>query len=779
MGLFDRFLSKTAGFQSLQQQIIMLACTVVLSISLSVTLVYEYFSYNRDSTVRLATLADIIAEDLTAALAFEDYQAIQNSLQSLKADPNIRQLMVLNLQEVPVAFYIQGAGQHSVDDLNTRITGLQQRLSDPLPLHGLVVKRPIQHLDTTVGAILLEQNSSLLVSKLLISGGMGIIILLLSILGSYLLARRLSRIVTDPVLSLSATIEEVSRTKVYRLRAAVYGIPELSQLAAGFNGMLDEIAQRDETLLERQERLHRLANFDTLTGLPNRRLFADRLEQALQRAGRSNEKLAVLFIDLDDFKLINDTHGHRVGDLLLHETAQRLEKETRAGDTLARMGGDEFTVFLQNIEEPDNALQIANKQLQNLLNPYLLEDKQLFISASIGIAFFPDHGTSAEVLIKSADTAMYQAKKKGKNNCGLFTQDLYNLVSKRLSLQGDLRRALEQQEFVLHYQPRINLQTGNWSGVEALVRWNHPRHGLLAPASFISLAEDTGLIMQLGEWVLVEACRQLHRWHQEGVLLPRISINVSPLQFHRQDIVQLVKDAVRASLLCTQALELEITESALMEDQEQSIKILQQLQQLGVNISIDDFGTGYSSLSQLRSLPINILKIDRSFVLHVHESEEDAQILSAIFAMAHSLQLETVAEGVECGDQERLLKQLGCLEAQGYHYAHPMPADELTALLRTQPSSLEPIRYSTNINTPAVCCLLNGSQLPCGDNPGLICRLQPGRPAACYGRQPCQTNSAICNIQKIKNEPALPEKHRNTYKNSFSTDKRRCTAGTA
>jgi EAL domain-containing protein (putative c-di-GMP-specific phosphodiesterase class I) len=334
---------------------------------------------------------------------------------------------------------------------------------------------------------------------------------------------------------------------------------------------------------------------------------------------------------------------------------------------------------------------------------------------------------------------MYLAKEKGKNQTEFFTQALYSKISERLSLQGDLHRALKDGEFVLHYQPRINLFTGQWSGVEALVRWQHPQHGLISPLTFIPLAEETGLIMQLGVWVLRNACHQLHRWHCEGIHLARISVNVSPIQFRRQNIVELVKNAISEASLCTQALELEITESALMDNMEQAVSILRQLQNMGVNISIDDFGTGYSSLSHLRTLPVNILKIDRSFLLNAHELKEDAKILSAIIAMAHSLNLEVVAEGVECEKHEALLYAQGCREAQGFYYARPMPAEELAHMLRKNNQSLQSLARPIFDDNRQSCCVLKE---PCGDASGQVCLQIPYRPAACQGKIFCEASSA-------------------------------------
>jgi diguanylate cyclase len=694
MTWINRVFRHTNTFLGQQRLVIMLVCTVVLAISQGSTLIYEYVSFNHDSRARLGAMADIIASDISAALVFGDKNAIEKALQSLDADPSITQLFVLNDRSEVAAYYIRGKSKLTPLDLEQRLQRIRREINQS-NLFELSpdVSRPIILDGVQLGTIMLELDRSIIVNKLLVSGTIGMTILLFSILGSYLLAKRFGQIVTVPLLALTTTMEEVTKTKNYRLRAEISNTVELAQLAEGFNEMLVEIANRDEALLERQERLHRQANYDTLTGLPNRALFNDRLAQALLRAGRNEEKLAVLFLDLDDFKLINDTHGHRVGDLLLIEVSRRMNEIIRAEDSLARMGGDEFTAFMQNIKIDENALLVARKHVSNLQLPYKIEDKNLFISASIGIAFFPDHGSSAEVLLKSADAAMYLAKQKGKNHIELFTPSLYSKSSERLALQGDLRRALENNEFILHYQPRINLQSGYLSGVEALVRWQHPDRGMIQPLTFIQLAEETGLIMDLGEWILREACRQMRQWHSTGVLVPKVSVNVSPLQFRRQNIVELVISALGETGLSVQCLELEITESALMDDVNQTINTLGQLQHLGVHISIDDFGTGYSSLSHLRRLPVNTLKVDRSFVMNAHVSEDDAQILLAIISMAHSLNLNTVVEGVEYEEQLDLLRELSCHEIQGFYYARPMPAADLATLLLEQTLSLDPLSY--------------------------------------------------------------------------------------
>lgn len=677
MNWIERLLRRVVSFRAKQRLLIMTACSIVLVTFLCCALSYGYLFLNRESRDRLGALADIIASDVGAALVFSDQRAISRSLESLRADSSVKQLFVLDARGGVCAHYSHRGENLAAADLQRRLDGVRAELRRQLFELSPEVERPITRDGVTLGSVIVEQDERVIVQRGLAVMGTGLAILLLSLGISYLLAARFSRIITEPVSAMARIMRQISLTKNFSVRVPDSDTEEIHQLSDSFNHMLEEISHRDSALLERQERLNQQANFDVLTGLPNRSLFNDRLEQALRRAVRTGEKLALLFIDLDDFKLINDTHGHRTGDLLLQETASRLMEGTRGEDTVARLGGDEFIIFLQDVKLTDNALMVARKHRERLLAPYLIEGRRLFVSASIGVALFPEHGVTAETLVKGADTAMYLAKERGKNNIELFSNSLHQKVSERLGLSNDLHRALEQGEFELYYQPRINLRRRSWAGVEALLRWRHPELGMIPPDKFISLAEKSGLILPIGEWVICEACRQLRQWHAAGAPIPRVSVNVSPLQLHRQNLVGLVREAIASHRLCSRSLEVEITESALMENLDQSVAALQELQRIGVVVSIDDFGTGYSSLSHLRSLPIDILKIDRSFMLRVHESEEDRQILAAIIAMAHSLHLEVVAEGVEHAEQERILAALGCPEVQGYYYSPPLPADEL------------------------------------------------------------------------------------------------------
>jgi len=659
---------------------IMLVCTIVLVMAIFCFIIFSWFFSNVESRARLTATGDIIAADVGAALAFGDHRSISKSLTALKADRSIKQIFILDDQDHVFAYYHQEGLKPAPVTLQLQLNSLKADIRKGLLTWSIKVERPIIRDGVRLGTVFLEQNERIPINKTIFTATIGMIFLVLLLGISFLLADRFQRETTGQISRLTETMLVVSKTKDFSIRVSARYNKEINELSECFNNMLSEIDQRDKTLLERQEQLNWLANYDALTGLPNRSLFMDRLDQALLHAARSGEQIAVLFIDLDDFKMINDTHGHRIGDLLLQMVSRRLADITRADDTLARLGGDEFTVFLHNLKSEKNALLVGHKQLENLLKPYDIEGNSMFISASIGVAIFPDHGSTSEILLKNADSAMYLAKEMGKNHIELFSNKLHQIASERLSLNNDLRKAMQQGELELYYQPRINLHDKSWTGAEALLRWKHPVLGMIPPDKFIPLAEETGLILPIGEWVIGEACRQLKEWHSTGVNIPKLSVNVSAIQLQRQNIVTLIHDTLILNSLFPANLEVEITESALMRDMEGSISILLELQRIGVKISLDDFGTGYSSLSNLRNLPIDILKIDRSFVLAIHESSEDSELLAAIISIAATLGIEVTAEGVECVEQERILEEYGCYEVQGYYYARPMPASDLEKL---------------------------------------------------------------------------------------------------
>lgn len=442
--------------------------------------------------------------------------------------------------------------------------------------------------------------------------------------------------------------------------------------------IVEDISERKA----QEERIRHMAQHDFLTGLPNRALLEDRLHQAMPLALRNGTRLAVLFLDLDRFKLINDSLGHDVGDRLLQQVSRRLAGCVRAADTVSRQGGDEFVLLLQDLDAPEQAAAVARKILDVISEPFVVDGTQLSVTPSIGISVFPDDAPDSAPLLRNADAAMYHAKGVGRNNYQFFTRDMNARVVERVEIEARLRRAIAAEEFSLHFQPRIDLTDKTVIGVEALLRWNDPEFGMVAPSTFIPIAEESGLILQIGEWVLNAACRQVHRWQEQGLAHFPVSVNLSAVQFRQRGLEQVVADALKASGIEPAYLELEVTETSIMHDIDEVRGTLDRLKAFGITLSVDDFGTGYSSLGYLKRLPLDRLKIDRSFVKDVTEDADDAAITAAIVAMARTLGLKTIAEGVETEAQLAFLKGLGCEEGQGYYFSRPLPPEALAEYVR-------------------------------------------------------------------------------------------------
>ncbi len=428
-----------------------------------------------------------------------------------------------------------------------------------------------------------------------------------------------------------------------------------------------------------EEKLDFLAHHDALTELPNRLLFNARLTHALEHAKRLDKSLAVMFLDLDRFKMVNDAHGHPVGDALLRAVAERLVECVRAEDTVARIGGDEFVVLLERIAAAEDAGMVANKILQAFYRPMVVNGNEQYASMSIGISLFPRDASDAPSLVRNADSALYQAKESGRSTYRFYSPDLTERATERAGLANDLHRVIEREQLSLVYQPQVDLATGQMVGLEALLRWHHPVHGAVSPASFIPIAEETGLIKEIGEWVLQAACKQARRWLDDGLDFGRIAVNIAGPQIRGGDLHVVVSKALESSGLPAQRLELEVTESFIMQGTEQGIDDMRRLRELGLDLSIDDFGTGYSSLSYLKRLPINRLKIDQSFVRDLPADEEDSAISSAVIALGSSLGLDVVAEGIETAEQRSFLIGAGCPRGQGYLFSRPLGADALAA----------------------------------------------------------------------------------------------------
>jgi diguanylate cyclase (GGDEF)-like protein len=431
-----------------------------------------------------------------------------------------------------------------------------------------------------------------------------------------------------------------------------------------------------------QEQLEHQANYDALTGLPNRNLLNDRLKQAVY-AQRHARAIAVVFIDLDHFKFINDSLGHSAGDKLLQQMADRLRAAVRDGDTVSRLGGDEFILVLNDQQNEEIIFRAMQRIIGELSKPVTIDGQELTVTCSAGISLYPQDGPDVDTLLKNADAAMYRAKEHGRNNFQFYTAEMNRLVNERLSLESSLRRALERNELILHYQPKMDLRTGDIVGVEALLRWQHPEWGLLYPDRFIGLAEETGLIVPIGEWVLRTACAQARAWQDAGLPPITMSVNLSARQFRQEALFKLVARILSETGLHPGHLEMEITESMVMHNAETAIAVLKGLKEIGVHLSVDDFGTGYSSLAYLKTLPIGILKIDRSFVQDIEgpKGKKDGLLAQAIISLGHSLKLKVIAEGVEEKAQLDFLKANHCDEAQGYLFSRPVPPQECELLL--------------------------------------------------------------------------------------------------
>jgi len=452
--------------------------------------------------------------------------------------------------------------------------------------------------------------------------------------------------------------------------------------------------QLEQLLEERTAEVDRLAYYDTVTQLPNRALFEDRLAQAVAVAKSNDQSLGVLFISLDQFKKVNDTLGHGPGDTLLHEFGEGLKSCINETDTVARFGSDEFALLQTQIEGTKDVIETIGALSQVLKFPFVINGQELFATASVGVSLFPLDGDDGQTLLKNAGAALYKAKRSGGANYQFYTADMHDLASRRLALETSLRRAIQNEEFLIHYQPRVSVDSLEITGVEALVRWQHPQLGLISPAEFVPLAEDTGLIVPIGEWVLRQACLQSKAWQSQGFAPIQMAVNICARQFHDHDLAETVIRILDETNLAPQHLELELTESSIMRNLEVAAAVLGRLKSMGVNISIDDFGTGFSSLASLKRLPIDALKIDKSFVSDATTDPDDAALVMAIITLAHNLRLKVIAEGVETEEQLRFLQLLRCDEIQGNLFSKPLAADAFVSLLDSHSGRLSTLGKS-------------------------------------------------------------------------------------
>ena len=485
-------------------------------------------------------------------------------------------------------------------------------------------------------------------------------------------ARLRATVPSLPIIVLAGTDDENVAVQSLQVGAQDYILKGMFD-AGLLNRALRYAIERKES----EEKLTRLAYYDHLTALANRRLFHERLSLALARGKRRETHVTVLVLNLDGFKGVNESFGYEAGDALLKEVGKRLGESVREFETLARLGGDEFAIILDDIEQEQDATVVAQRVLDTLASPFRVNGQEAVVTGSVGIAFFPENGETIDQLLKCANSAMYRSKERGRNNYQIFSKEMHSEVLTRMSLERDLRHALERDEFLLHYQPQLSLEDNGLLAVEALVRWEHAERGLIAPMDFIYLLEDTGLIVTAGEWILRKACEQVREWQTAGFNNLRVAVNLSPRQFEDKNLVEIVSRALKDFQLAPQCLELEITESHLMQDTERTKATLASIKGLGVRIAVDDFGTGYSSLAYLRRFPIDSLKIDKTFVRDITTERDDASIAAGIISLGHKLRLDVIAEGVETEEQLAFLYKEGCDAIQGYLCGRPQPADVL------------------------------------------------------------------------------------------------------
>jgi diguanylate cyclase (GGDEF)-like protein/PAS domain S-box-containing protein len=477
---------------------------------------------------------------------------------------------------------------------------------------------------------------------------------------------------------------------LYTERLTITGIREKGGKVSHYMGVFKDITEQKEA----EETIRHLAFYDSLTDLPNRTLFRDRLKQAITQAQRNKQILAVLFLDLDRVKIINDTLGHPMGDRLIKGVGNRIRKCLREVDTVARLSGDEFMIVLPGIKGVDDIVKICEKIHESLKPPFYFEGHELFTTASIGISIYPYDSNDPETLLRHADTAMYRAKRKGRNNYQFFTSSMKDEDLEELALGHDLRRALDRDEFIIYYQPQINIRTGKIFGMEALVRWKHKEMGIIYPGQFIPWAEESGLIIPLGEWVLRTACEQTYKWMNNGMPRLRLAVNLSAQQFNQRDLVKVVSQILADTKLPSDCLELEITESAVIENLEYAQNTPHELKALGIRLAVDDFGTGYSSLTYLKKLPVNTLKMDQSFVRDLTQNPDDAAIASAVITMGHGLDLNVMAEGVETENQFKFLKDHNCDGIQGHLFSQAIPPKEFEKLVKEKGKYQEELLFS-------------------------------------------------------------------------------------
>lgn len=645
--------------------VVLIASGVALAVFSILSVAISRRSATAERDTRLSTLADIIGQNSTAALDFSDKEAAAAVLQALRKEPHIVSACLYNSSGILFAEYRR--------DADSVFCSAQLSHRKSAERSYRTATRPALHGDEVVGTICLtsdmhdleiQERRLIAISLLLALMSLGIG----GIAGSILQYQ-----ISKPIASLARAMHTVTAEESFNAEVKVSGSREIAELATGFNSMLAELQRRDRLTKLADARLQEQARTDSLTDLPNRRLFTESLSSAIAAARRTGRPLGLLYIDLDGFKLVNDSLGHSIGDVLLCAVAARFKSRVRQSDTLARIGGDEFTIILTTLVTTEDAGVVANSLLDCLTKPFDVEGREISIGASIGISIFDDSQQDSADLLRQADSAMYAAKRRGRNRAEYFSDDLGSMARERLTLENQLRGAIGRGEIYVHYQPEIDLATKRVVRFEALARWSHPELGEITPNRFIPVAEESGLIHALGYYIMELACREAVKWQRSSRTPIEVAVNVSPIQFNSENIIQEIGQILERTGLRPELLQVELTESVMMGSLQQSLEKMQGLHALGVTLALDDFGTGYSCLSYLPDLPFGAIKLDRSFVLKLTKGSDSKQMIRSIVDLAHSMRMRVIAEGIETSSQLELVRELGVDEVQGFLLGRPGP----------------------------------------------------------------------------------------------------------
>ncbi|MEA2111141.1 MAG: EAL domain-containing protein [Campylobacterota bacterium] len=636
-------------------------------------IVVQYINERKITVKEANTFAKILADNIAPSIISENRLAISNTLASVEYNEKISQTFALNSSWKIIGAFHKGDGFSKQRQVIYTIRKNQNLWKDGY-FYCVV---PIKHESKLLGQLVVMASLHNFYITMAQNSTAVLLIILFSVLLTYKFRVILHKSILDPIFKLHIITNNIIETKNLDHDIEIFNDDEVGDLARNFNRMLQELHNYHVELNAQKNALSYQATHDALTALPNRILFNDRLEQSISKAKRQDENFALFFIDLDQFKEINDTYGHEYGDKLLIEVASRLKSVIREDDTLARLGGDEFTIIMSNIKEPYMASVLAQKILDILPLFIDIGVEQVRITCSIGISICPQDSTDALELVKNADIAMYRSKDAGRNNYHFYTNEMTTRVIERVEMQTKIRRAIDEKVFIIHYQPQYNIQTDKLIGLEALVRWPDSKGGMTPPDIFLPLAEDTGFVIAINNQVMSMAMRQAKIWHDSRLDFGRIAINIVPSQLEDHNFIQRIKYMLQEYQCEAHWFTFEVIESQIMKDPEVAIYVLNELSTLGIKIAIDDFGTGYSSLAYLKILPIHKLKIDKSFIAEIPYSRDDMAIVVAIIALAKSLDIEIIAEGIETQAQKDFLLAHECIHIQGYLYSHPLPVSEV------------------------------------------------------------------------------------------------------